>query len=114
MLLPMTKQIRLIVVGKDRNYVARVEITTAEFRVRARAIVEEHEPPLYYDTPYHSHERTALAEVATWLRSRCNASVACLATDGGVIVAITGDSSLRIKGDDPDLGQGSSLRARAG
>jgi hypothetical protein len=98
----MTKQIRLIIMGKDANSVALVELTTVDFRTCARAVVEQHEPPLYYDTPFHHDERTALADVAMWLRSRCDGSVTRPAADGGTVVVISGERTLPVaSGDAP-------------
>jgi hypothetical protein len=95
----MRKQIRLIVMARGGNLVALVHLATKESKVRAKAVVEECQPALVYETEEHLDERSALADVATWLRSRCHASATCLATDGGAVVVITGDPSLRVRGD---------------
>jgi hypothetical protein len=91
------KQIRLIIMSRNGNRAARVNLLATVSGVQAKAVVEEHEPLLIYETAQHPDERSALADVASWLRSRCNASMTCLATDGVSVVLITGDPSLRLR-----------------
>ena len=56
----MRKQIRLIIMGRTGNHAARVELLSTEFGVQANAVVEQHEPPLVYETVQHRDERHSL------------------------------------------------------
>lgn len=91
------KQIRLIVMGRIENQVAVVDVCETARGVLAKAVVEDHDPPVVYETVHHRDERSALADVATWLRSRCDASMTCLATDQGAVVLVTGGPDLRTR-----------------